>query len=184
MKQNPNEDHAASSTEYQRGFTYRNVHWLWLSVLVLLADQVSKRLVINNLELFDRIPLLGILNITHRNNTGAAFSMLSDTAPWLFALLAIAVSIVILIWLRRHPYGERLVAVSLSLILGGALGNAIDRVAEGHVIDFIDFHLGAWHYPTFNLADSAIVIGALLMIIDLLWPRRGAGGGSSDADPS
>ena len=74
--------------------------------------------------------------------------------------------------MRLHPYGERLVAVSLSLILGGALGNAIDRVVHGYVIDFVDFHLGTWHYPAFNVADCAIVLGAIFMVLDLLWPRR------------
>lgn len=156
----------------QRGFRYQNVHWLWLSLFVLLLDQVSKRLIINNLELFERIRVLGVLNITRLHNTGAAFSLLSDAPPWLFAGIAVAVSIGILIWLRLHPYGERLVAASLSLILGGALGNAIDRVVYGYVIDFIDFHIGAWHYPAFNFADCAIVIGAVLMGIDILRPRK------------
>src|SRR5699024_6025812 len=96
----------------------------------------------------------------------------AGAAPWMFALLAVIVALGIIIWLRLHPYGERLVAVSLSLILGGALGNAIDRVVHRFVIDFIDFHIGAWHYPAFNIADSAIVIGALIMIVDMLWPRR------------
>lgn len=156
----------------QRGFRYQNAHWLWLSLFVLVLDQVSKRLIINNLDLFDRIPLVGVLNITRMHNTGAAFSLLSDAPPWLFAGLAVAVSIGIIIWLRLHPYRERLVAASLSLILGGALGNAIDRVLHGYVIDFIDFHIGTWHYPAFNFADCAIVIGAVLMAVDILRPRK------------
>ncbi|HLQ86098.1 MAG TPA: signal peptidase II [Salinisphaeraceae bacterium] len=157
---------------HARGFALQNVHWLWLSFFVLLADQVSKRLVIEHLGLFERIPLLSVLNITRMHNTGAAFSLFAGAAPWMFALLAVIVALGIIIWLRLHPYGERLVAVSLSLILGGALGNAIDRVVHRFVIDFIDFHIGAWHYPAFNIADSAIVIGALIMIVDMLWPRR------------
>lgn len=157
---------------YERGFAFQNVHWLWLSVVVLIIDQVSKRLIIDHLDLFDRVPLFGQLNITLMHNTGAAFSILSDAAPWMFAVLAVAVAVGILIWLHRHPYGERLVAVALSLILGGALGNAIDRVVHGYVIDFIDFHIGLWHYPAFNFADCAIVIGALLMAVDVFWPRR------------
>lgn len=169
-KPNPNREQEASVA--QRGFTFQNAHWLWLSALVLLLDQISKRLIINNLSLFDRIQLLDVLNITNMHNTGAAFSMFAGAAPWMFAALAVIVAAAILIWLRRHPHGERLVAISLCLILGGALGNAVDRVVHGFVIDFIDFHIGAWHYPAFNLADSAIVIGAVLMAIDILWPRR------------
>lgn len=161
---------------YKRGFTLQNAHWLWLSALVVLLDQISKRLIVGHVARFERIPLLDVLNITHMHNTGAAFSILSGLAPWVFALLAVAVSIGILIWLRRHPYGQRLVAVALCLILGGALGNAVDRVVYGYVIDFIDFHIGAWHYPAFNFADCAIVIGAILMAIDILRPRRRNGG--------
>ena len=156
----------------QRGFTLQNTHWLWLSALVLLLDQISKRVIVNNLGLFDRVRLLEVLNITNMHNTGAAFSMFAGAAPWMFAGLAVVVAVGIMIWLRRHPHGERLVAVSLCLILGGALGNAVDRVMYGFVIDFIDFHIGSWHYPAFNLADSAIVIGAVLLALDLLWPRR------------
>lgn len=158
--------------DYERGFAFQNVHWLWLSVVVLIIDQVSKRLVIGHLDLFDRVPLFTWLNLTLMHNTGAAFSIFSGAAPWMFAVLAVVVAIGILIWLHRHPYGERLVAVALSLILGGALGNAIDRVVHGYVIDFVDFHIGVWHYPAFNFADCAIVIGAFLMAIDILWPRR------------
>lgn len=158
----------------QRGFALQNAHWLWLSLAVLIIDQVSKRLIIGHVGLFDRMRLLDVLNITYMRNTGAAFSMFADTGPWLFAGLAVAVAVGILIWLRRHPHGQRLVAVALCLILGGALGNAIDRVVHGYVIDFIDFHVGLWHYPAFNVADCAIVIGAVLMAIDVLWPRRHA----------
>lgn len=166
------DDTSEHGSAYPRGFAYQNAHWLWLSAFVLVLDQVSKRLIINNLDLFDRIPLFGVLNITLMHNTGAAFSIFSGAQPWMFALLAVVVSIGILIWLRWHPYDQRLVAASLSLILGGALGNAIDRVVYGYVIDFIDFHIGTWHYPAFNFADSAIVIGAGLMIIDILRPRK------------
>lgn len=164
--------HKTEQPHYERGFRYQNVHWLWLSAAVILLDQIVKRLIVNNIQLYERVPLLEVLNITHLRNTGAAFSLLTGTAPWMFAALAVVVAVAILIWLRRHPYSERLVALSLSLILGGALGNAIDRVARGYVIDFIDFHIGTWHYPAFNVADCAIVIGAILMCVDILWPRR------------
>jgi len=164
-------------THPQRAFHFSNVHWLWLSGLIILADQVTKQLVVNDLTLYERIPLLPILNLTRMHNTGAAFSMLSDMGPLFFVLLAVGVSVGILIWLRRHPHDERLAAVSLSLILGGALGNAIDRATRGHVIDFIDFHVSGWHYPAFNVADCAITVGAALLIIDSLFGRR-----SQDSD--
>ena len=156
----------------ERGFQLQNVHWLWLSAVIIAADQVSKQLVVNNLELFDRIHLFDWLNLARMHNTGAAFSIFAGATPWFFVALSIVVSVGILIWMRRHPHGERLVAASLALILGGALGNAIDRAARGHVIDFVDFHLAGWHYPAFNVADSAIVLGAILLGVDMLWPRK------------
>ena len=147
-------------------FQYKNVYWLWLSAAVMLFDQVTKQLVVRNLEWFDSIPVMPHLNLVYLRNTGAAFSMLADAPPAFFVLLGVAVSVGILIWLRRHPQGERLVAVGLSLILGGALGNVIDRVTRGYVVDFVDFYWGGWHFAAFNLADTAITIGAVMMIID------------------
>lgn len=154
----------------------RNIYWLWLSLAVMLGDQISKQLVIRALERFETYPLLPHLNLVHLQNTGAAFSMMASLPPAFFVLLAVAVSIGILIWLRRHPLGERLVAAGLSLILGGALGNVIDRVRLGHVTDFIDFYVGDWHFAAFNVADSAITVGAGLLIVDMLlqWRRERA----------
>ena len=149
---------------------YQNVHWLWLSITVITLDQFSKQLVFIKLQLFETLRLLPILNITHMQNTGAAFSMLSTASPLVFIALGVAVSIGILWWLRLHPRGETLVAMGLSLILGGALGNVIDRAYRGYVVDFIDFHVGecGWcHWPAFNIADSAIVVGACLLILDM-----------------
>jgi signal peptidase II len=155
-------------------FQYKNVYWLWLSAAVMLFDQVTKQLVVRNLEWFDSIPVMPHLNLVYLRNTGAAFSMLADAPPAFFVLLGVAVSVGILIWLRRHPQGERLVAVGLSLILGGALGNVIDRVTRGYVVDFVDFYWGGWHFAAFNLADTAITIGAGLLILDsiLQWRRE------------
>lgn len=166
-----------------RGFHYQNVHWLWLAGVVIVLDQITKQLVVRNLDLFDSIAVLPILNITLMHNTGAAFSILSGAPPAFFVLLSLAVSIGILIWLRRNPQGQRLTAASLSLILGGALGNAIDRVVYGYVIDFIDFHVGQWHWPAFNVADTAICIGAGLLIIDaLLFNRERSEQATDEAD--
>src|SRR3546814_7826093 len=95
-------------------------------------------------------------------NTGAAFSMMSDASPVLFVLLGVGVSVGILLWLRRHPRDQHLVAIALSLIMGGALGNVIDRVTRGYVVDFVDFYVGSWHFAAFNVADAAITCGAAI----------------------
>jgi len=151
----------------------RNVQWLWLSVAVIALDQTLKQIVSTNLKLYRPLELTGWLNVTLMHNTGAAFSILHGASPSIFAALAAVVSAGILFWLWRHPYGERLSAASLALIAGGALGNAIDRVVHGYVVDFIDFHIGSWHYPAFNIADSAIVIGAVgFALVTLLSPRH------------
>lgn len=151
---------------------YKNVYWLWLSAFVIVSDQVTKQLVVRSLAWFESIPVMPHLNLVHMKNTGAAFSMFSTAPAVMFVLLACAVSIVILIWLRRNPNGPRLVAVALSLILGGALGNVIDRVTRGHVVDFIDFYWGNWHFAAFNVADIAISCGAGLLILDMLLESR------------
>ena len=149
---------------------YHNVHWLWLSLIVMIVDQITKQLVFMNLAQHETVRLLPVLNLTHMRNTGAAFSIMSSASPLFFIALGVAVSVGILWWLRRHPRGETLVAIGLSLIQGGALGNIIDRAYRGYVVDFVDFHIGecSWcHWPAFNVADSAIVLGAGLLILDM-----------------
>ncbi|MEQ1440263.1 signal peptidase II [Fontimonas sp. SYSU GA230001] len=158
-------------------FHYKNVYLLWLSVLVILVDQITKQLVVRHLDWFDVIPVIPNLNLVHMKNTGAAFSMLSEAPPAFFVLLGTSVSIGILWWLRRNPQGQTLVAAALTLIMGGALGNVIDRVARGHVVDFIDFYVGNWHFAAFNVADMAISLGTGLLLLDMIldWRRmRGA----------
>lgn len=151
---------------------FKNVHWLWLSAAVMLADQVTKQLVIRSIALFESVPVLPMLNWVHLQNRGAAFSMMSHMPPWFFVLLGVGVAVGILVWLRRNPLGQRLVAAGLALILGGALGNVIDRVRLGHVTDFIDFHVSGWHFAAFNIADMAITVGAGLLILDMLLDLR------------
>lgn len=160
-----------ADTRPQRAFDYSNVHWLWLSALVIVVDQISKQVVVKQLDLYERVSLLPFLNLIRAHNTGAAFSMLTDAAPFFFVILAVAVSVAILVWLRRNPDHERLTAVSLCLILGGALGNAIDRAARGHVIDFIDVYVASWHWPAFNFADCAITVGAAMIVLDMFLQR-------------
>jgi signal peptidase II len=153
--------------------------WLWLSLAVILLDQASKQLVESSLLVYETIPLLPHFNLTLAYNEGAAFSFLSDQGGWqrwFFSGLAAVVSLVLVVWLGRLR-DERWLAASLSLIVGGAVGNLVDRLLFGHVIDFLDFYYGQWHWPAFNLADSAIFLGVLLMLVDsFLQPQKSAEG--------
>ncbi|MES0873427.1 signal peptidase II [Sinimarinibacterium thermocellulolyticum] len=153
-------------------FQYKNVYLLWLSVVVIVLDQVTKQLIVRHLDWYDVVPVVPHLNLVHMKNTGAAFSMLSNAPPAFFVLLGTAVSIGILWWLRRNPRGQTLLATALSLVMGGAMGNVIDRVTRGHVVDFIDFYVGGWHFAAFNVADIAISIGTALLILDMLLDWR------------
>jgi len=154
------------------GGRFHNVIWLWLAGAVIIVDQISKQLIVKQLELYQSIAVMPNLNIVHHRNTGAAFSIFAEAPQAMFVLLAVAVSVGILWWMRRNPHGQTLVAAGLALIMGGALGNVIDRVSRGHVVDFIDFYVGAWHYATFNIADTAISIGAALLVLDMLLELR------------
>ena len=143
--------------------------WLNLSALVIVFDQLSKWWANSALELYQSIAVLPFFNITLAYNHGAAFSFLASESGWqrwFFTGLAVVVSIVLLVWLKRLKTDAKLEAISLALILGGALGNVIDRVVHGYVIDFIDVYYGTYHWPAFNVADSAICIGAILLILD------------------
>jgi signal peptidase II len=143
--------------------------WLWLAVLSLGLDQASKLIIDHVMQLYESHTVFAFFNLTYVHNTGAAFSFLSDAGGWqrwLFAGLAIGMSVVISIWLTRLKANETFIAVALSLILGGAIGNLVDRLAYGYVIDFLDIYYGNWHWPAFNIADSAITVGVVLMLID------------------
>ncbi len=147
------------------------LRWLWLSALVVVADQASKQFIAASMSLYDSIPVVPFLRLTYVHNTGAAFSFLSDAGGWqrwLFAGLAIVIGAIIAVWLGRLEQRQKLLAVSLALILGGAVGNLIDRLVYGYVIDFIDVYYQAWHWPAFNVADAAISIGVALMLLDSL----------------
>jgi signal peptidase II len=145
--------------------------WLWLSALTILFDQISKLAVIGKLTAYvDVIPLTGFFNLVLVHNTGAAFSLFADQPGWqrfFFLGIAIAAAAVILFLLRKTA-SRPLFSIALALILGGALGNVIDRFRYGYVVDFLDFYLGTWHWPAFNVADSAITLGAALLIWDSL----------------
>ncbi|MGA9853178.1 MAG: signal peptidase II [Gammaproteobacteria bacterium] len=150
--------------------------WLWLSAAVILLDQASKYLISSHLAVYGSIRVLSVFNLMLLHNAGAAWSFLSGASGWqrwFFILLALTVSLAIVIWLRYMPRRQfRWRAAALALVLGGALGNVIDRLWHGYVIDFIQFHYHGWYYPAFNVADSAITIGAIMLILEGLFFRH------------
>jgi len=143
--------------------------WLWLSLLVFVLDQASKLWVVSNFELYESIQLFPSLNFTYVHNLGAAFSFLSSAGGWqrwFFVGVALIATTVLLIWLKKLKPTERWMAVTISLVLGGAIGNLYDRISYGYVIDFIDVYYKTHHWPVFNIADSAISLGVVMMLID------------------
>jgi signal peptidase II len=152
--------------------------WLPLSLGVILLDQYTKKLIVDHIAFGDGFRVLSVLDIIHTHNLGAAFSMLATAGGWqrwFFAALAIGVAVAIVVWLGKiKARAQGLLACSLSLILAGALGNVIDRLRLGHVIDFIHVHWEEHSFPAFNVADSAITIGAGLLLLDVLLESRRA----------
>lgn len=152
------------------------LRWLWLSVVIIVLDQASKLYIDQAFTLYQQKPIIdGFFNLTLAYNKGAAFSFLANEGGWqrwLFTGLAALVSGVIFYWLKGLKSHEKITAISLSLILGGAIGNVIDRIAYGHVIDFLDFYYQQYHYPAFNVADSAITVGAALLIFHTLFGKH------------
>jgi signal peptidase II len=152
--------------------------WLWLALAVIVADQATKALIVREFGLYETLEVLPILDITRLHNTGAAFSMLAGASGWqrwFFVTLAIAVSAGIVYWLRNLPRDAApFLPAALALVMGGALGNVVDRLWHGHVVDFLHFHWGAAYFPAFNVADVCITIGAGLLIIDAVLEGRRA----------
>jgi signal peptidase II len=158
--------------------------WLGIALVVLLADQFTKLLIVGSFQLGDSQTVTSFFNLVRVHNSGAAFSMLSTASGWqrwFFTGIGVVATGFILYMLRSHPT-QKLFCFALALVLGGAVGNVIDRIAYGHVVDFLDFHWD-WlspvfyegHFPAFNIADSAISVGAVALIVDeLIWVRRGA----------
>lgn len=149
--------------------------WLGLALVLLLADQFTKVLILGYYQLGDSTRITDFFNIVRVHNKGAAFSFLSEASGWqrwFFTCIGLAAAAVIL-WMLKSHSGQKLFAFALACILGGALGNVIDRILYGHVVDFLDFHWAGWHFPAFNIADSAISVGAACLILDeLLRVRR------------
>lgn len=150
--------------------------WLLLSLLVILVDQLVKGYVSAHVKLFETVYVLPVFNIALFHNTGAAFSMLAGASGWqrwFFVVLALVISGLIAGWLWRSPKESGgWVAAGLALVAGGALGNVWDRLAQGYVVDFLQFHWHGWYFPAFNVADSCITVGAALLILDGLFLHR------------
>jgi signal peptidase II len=151
--------------------------WLWISVLVFVLDQATKFYFEGTLRLYQQIVVIpDYFSWTLAYNTGAAFSFLADESGWqrwLFALIAIGVSAVLVVWMKRLKSDETWLAIALALVLGGALGNLLDRMLLGHVVDFILVHWqNRWYFPAFNLADSAITLGAIMLALDMFKTKK------------
>jgi len=145
--------------------------YLWLSSLVIVLDQASKWFMVSWLSLYETLAVMPCFNLTMAHNYGAAFSFLSQAGgwqKWFFIGLASTISVVLVVWIKGLKPQAKLEAISLSLILGGAIGNVMDRFYYGYVIDFIDVYYNSYHWPAFNVADSAIVVGGVLLVIDSL----------------
>lgn len=148
------------------------LRWLWLSLIVVILDQASKQWIESSFLLYESLEVTPFFNLKLVYNEGAAFSFLSDQSGWqrwFLSGVAGTVALVMVYWLRGLKPQERLIALALGLIIGGALGNLIDRLLFGHVIDFLDFYLGQYHWPAFNIADSAISLGVALMLYEIMF---------------
>ncbi len=157
------------------GKTSGKLHWLWLSAVIMILDQLVKWLVVQEFTLYEQMPLLPFFSLTLAYNTGAAFSFLGDASGWqrwFLSGVAVIVSVMLVGWLKQLRDNETWQACSLSLILGGAVGNLADRVLHGQVTDFLLFYYENWYFPAFNLADIAITIGAGMLILDMFFGQK------------
>ena len=155
--------------------------WLWIAAATVVLDQITKYVILQKFVLHETLYVTSFFNLVHVRNTGAAFSMLADAGGWqrLFFIGVAVVASVWAIWLLRRHAGQQWFCLALALILGGAIGNLIDRVWLGSVVDFVQVHYGGWYFPAFNVADSAITVGAGLLIWDGLRPQRNAAAGNT-----
>ncbi len=164
----PKRNTAAGDPDSGRAQRRGALRWLWCSFAVVAADQSTKLAAVAWLDRASSVELIPTLDLVLAYNTGAAFSLLSTAGGWqrwLFIGLALFICAFVVQWLRDLPRDARWLPLALSLILGGAVGNVIDRIRIGAVVDFIDFHVGDWHWPAFNMADSAICVGAALLVL-------------------
>ena len=163
-------------TENSDRKTRRFMAWITVALLVVVADQATKWAIVEWVQLYGKVPINTFINLTHQQNAGAAFSFLAGASGWqrwFFVVLASGVSAAIAVWLWRiRTQGPLLLMAGLSLVLGGAIGNLIDRARLGYVTDFIQVWFGNWAFPSFNVADAAISVGAALLIFDALFLSR------------
>ena len=147
--------------------------YVLIVILIIIFDQWAKWLIINNVMLYEVLPVNSFINITHQENAGAAFSILSNAGGWqrwFLSVLAICISVYIVFWLFRLRNQDQIIlSIGLSLVLGGAIGNVIDRFQLGYVIDYIQVFIMGWPFPSFNIADASITVGAVILIIDALF---------------
>jgi signal peptidase II len=168
---------AKSKTTFLQSSGGSVLPWLGLALIVLIADQFTKVLIMGYYRLGDSTPITGFFNIVRAHNTGAAFSFLAAASGWqrwFFSAIGVAAALFIL-WLLKSHAGQKLFSFALACILGGAIGNVIDRLMHGYVVDFLDVYWRGWHFPAFNIADSAITIGAICLVIDELRRVRRSG---------
>ena len=162
-----------STSQENNPASSRFIAWMVVALAVVVADQATKWAIVEWVPLYDRVPLNSFINLTHQKNTGAAFSFLANAGGWqrwFFVVLASIVSAVIAVWIWRiRKEGQAMLSLGLALVLGGAVGNLIDRIWFGHVTDFIQVWFGEWAFPSFNVADAGISVGAALLIIDALF---------------
>ncbi|HEY1992552.1 MAG TPA: signal peptidase II [Gammaproteobacteria bacterium] len=154
--------------------------WLGLSLAVVVLDQLSKRFVASHMHVYETLYVLPVFNIALLHNTGAAFSMLAGQPGWqrwFFVILALVIVVLIVAWLLRMPPDrDRWIAAGVALVAGGAVGNLWDRMLTGYVVDFLQFHWQGWFFPAFNVADSAITVGAIMLVLDGVFMQRRAHG--------
>ncbi|MFP3014300.1 MAG: signal peptidase II [Arsenophonus sp.] len=148
---------------------YTRFYLLLLTIVILILDFGSKQLILNNFKLYESVQLITYFNLYYVQNTGVAFSFMADISEWnrwFFSFISIIICIVLIFIMYRQNINKKLINISYSFVIGGALGNISDRLIHGFVVDFIDFHVGIYHWPTFNIADMSICVGALLIVLD------------------
>jgi signal peptidase II len=153
----------------------KNLRWLWLTLFILVVDQLTKYISNTQMNTGESIHMLPIFNIALAHNQGAAFSLLSNAGgwqQWLFSIIAIVISCIVIVWLYRLPPKHSWSAAALALVLGGAIGNLVDRLYYGYVIDFLEFHIKQYYWPTFNVADSAVCIGVIMLLIEFTFRKK------------
>lgn len=157
-----------TKTSFKKSSGSTMLPWLGLALLLLIADQLTKMVILGNYQLGDATYVASFFNVVRAHNTGAAFSFLASESGWqrwFFTAIGVAAAVFI-VWLLKSHAGQKLFSFAMACILGGAIGNVVDRTLHGYVVDFLDFHYASWHFPAFNIADSAITIGAICLVLD------------------